>query len=177
MNLDLDITYYKERFIYDSNNLNMSLLVYLTGWERAFRIIIDHSPLGVGFQQFGYEPLRGYFLAKLVSVGGGGLNIYDGATLGSKIIGEFGFLGLFFLFMYVYYFFNKILTILINPEKNTNVTIFFACVYLSFSIYLFVRGMGYFSELPFLFLTSLIFFINQDCQNILYENKSKKYKI
>jgi len=177
INIDVDISYYKDRFIYDSNNLNMSLLVYLAGWERALSIMVDHSPIGVGFQQFGYEPLKGYFFAKLVSVGGGGLNIYDGATLGSKIIGEFGLVGLCFLFIYVYYFFNKILTILINSEKNTNVTIFFACVYLSFSIYLFVRGMGYFSELPFLFLSSLIFFMSKDFNNIFYEYQSKKSNI
>ena len=177
LNIDVDISYYQERFIYDSNNLNMSFLVYLAGWERALNIMVDHSALGVGFQQYGYEPLKGYFFTKLVSVGGGGLNIYDGSTLGSKIIGEFGLVGLFFLFMYFYYFFYKISAILIYSEKNTNATIFFACVYLSFSIYLFVRGMGYFSELPFLFLTSLIFFMNKDCQNRLYENKSKKYKI
>ncbi len=176
-NVDIDFLYYKERLIYSSTNLNMSLLVYLAGWERALSIMVDYSPIGAGFQQFGYEPLKGYFFAKLVSVGGGGLNIYDGATLGSKIIGEFGLVGLYFLSMYVYYFFNKILTILINPEKNTNVTIFFACVYLSFSIYLFVRGMGYFSELPFLFLSSLIFFMSKDFNNIFYEYQSKKSNI
>jgi hypothetical protein len=155
----------------------MSLLVYLSGWERALNIIVDHSPLGVGFQQFGYEPIEGYFLSKLVSIGGEELNVYDGSTLGSKIIGEFGLVGLYFLSMYVYYFFIKILTILINPDKNTSATVFFACVYLSFSVYLFVRGMGYFSELPFLFLTSLIYFISKDFINIFYEYQSKKSSI
>ena len=109
LNIDVDISYYQERFIYDSNNLNMSFLVYLAGWERALNIMVDHSALGVGFQQYGYEPLKGYFFTKLVSVGGGGLNIYDGSTLGSKIIGEFGLVGLFFYLCTFITFFIKFL--------------------------------------------------------------------
>ena len=37
---------------------------------------------------------------------GGGLNNYDGATLGANIIGQFGLVG-FFRSMYVYYFLIK----------------------------------------------------------------------
>jgi len=140
----------------------MSLLVYLSGWERAWKLLFLYSPLGIGFQQFGYEPLQGLFFEKLSNLGAAGLNIYDGSTLGSKIIGEFGLIGILFLVLYLYYFFKNVFNIITNPIKFNSITLFFACVYLSFSIYLFVRGMGFFSELPFLFLTAIIFFTDNN---------------
>ena len=162
ISIDIDYLYYTDRLLYSSSNNNMSILVYLTGWERAWNILFVYSPLGIGFQQFGYEQFQGYFLDKLINIGGGGLNKYDGSTLGSKIIGEFGLIGILLIVLYLYYLFKNILNIIINPSKFNHITLFFACVYLSFSIYLFVRGMGFFSELPFLFLTSLIFFTDKD---------------
>jgi len=162
LNIDIDFSYYVDRFIYNSDNYNMSILVYLTGWERAWNILLNYSPIGIGFQQFGYEHLQGYFYEKLIYVGGGGLNIFDGATLGSKVLGEFGLLGLLLFVLYFNYFFKNIINILFNPCKFKGITLFFACIYFSFSVYLFVRGMGYFSELPFLFFTSLVYLINKD---------------
>jgi hypothetical protein len=168
--IGIDFDYYLDRFIYSSDNYNMSLLVYLSGWERSLISIQDTLLFGVGFQQFGFEYLSGFFYDRLLIVGGNNLNIYDGASVGSKLVGEFGIFGIFFIMIYIFYFI-KIFFGLFRKNLNSidSLSIFYKASFLAFSFCIFIRGTGYFSELTLLFFSSVIYMFDK-----FYEIKSSK---
>ena len=168
--IGIDFDYYFDRFIYSSDNYNMSLLVYLSGWERALISIQNTLLFGVGFQQFGFDYLSGFFYDRLSIIGVNNLNIYDGASVGSKLVGEFGIFGIFFIMIYIFYFI-KIFFELLRKNLNSidSLNIFYKVSFLVFSFCIFIRGTGYFSELTLLFFTSIIYMLDKS-----YEIKSSK---
>jgi hypothetical protein len=108
----LDVSYFLERLDFTAVflNKNSSMLVFLSGWERAYLSFFDSFGFGVGFQQIGIVGPQGNFQIILQNLhhverwGGKGLNWNDGGTLGSKLIIEFGFLGLMLLLLYCFFF-------------------------------------------------------------------------
>jgi len=151
----LDLQYFLVRLDFSADNQNLSTLVFLSGWERAYLSFIESYGVGVGFQQLGFAGPEGELQIILQSLmGESGLNAKDGGTLGSKIVAEMGALGLILLLFYLFFSIRiakKFLQRQIIGPKN----IFFLGVYLLFSMELFMRGMGYFSLLSFLFLSSI----------------------
>ena len=111
---------------------------------------------GLGFNQLGIVGPQGELqpLIQTLTDGVSRLNVRDGGSTGSKLIAETGLLGLVLL---MFYFFSSIniLKQLIKRRLKSFKDIFFCGVFLIFSIELFVRGMGYFSILSFLFLSSI----------------------
>lgn len=156
----LDLQYFLERLDFSADNQNLSTLVFLSGWERAYLSFTASYGFGVGFQQLGFVGPEGELQIILQSLmGESGLNAKDGGTLGSKLVAEMGFLGLILLLFYLYFSIRlakKFLQRQIIGSKN----IFFLGVYLLFSMELFLRGMGYFSLLSFMFLSSF-YWINR----------------
>ena len=158
----LDISYFLERlnFTAASSLQNSSMLVFLSGWERAYLSFFDSFGFGVGFQQIGIVGPQGNFQIILQNLhhverwDGKGLNWNDGGTLGSKLIIEFGFLGLMLLLLYCFFAINILIKFWLQKIKGFK-NIFFFGVYLIFSMELFVRGMGYFSLTSFMFISSM----------------------
>jgi len=150
----LDLEYFLERINILGDIKNISTLVFLSGWERAYLSFIASYGFGVGFQQLGITGPEGELQIILKGLlGGVGLNIKDGGSLGSKLIAETGLLGLILLLSYLFFAIKlagKTMLRQISGSKD----IFFIGVYLLFSIELFVRGMGYFSLTSFLFISS-----------------------
>ena len=151
----LDLEYFLKRINIMEVNQNLSTLVFLSGWERAYLSFIASYGFGVGFQQLGITGPEGEMQIILKGLlGGVGLNMKDGGSLGSKLIAETGLLGLISLLFYLFFAIKlagKTLLRQISGSKD----IFFSGVYLFFSIEFFVRGMGYFSLTSFLFISSL----------------------
>jgi len=151
----LDLEYFLGRIDISADNRNLSTLVFLSGWERAYLSFTTSYGFGVGFQQLGIVGPEGDFQIILQGLlDGSGLNVKDGGSLGSKLITETGLLGLILLLFYLFFAYKVVRKFLLREIKGSK-NIFFLGVYLLFSIELFVRGMGYFSLTSFLFLSSL----------------------
>jgi len=151
----LDLSYFTERLNFSDDNSNLSTLVYLSGWERAYTGLQESYGIGLGLQQLGVVGEAGDYQVLLMSLlEGDNLNLFDGGSLASKIIAEFGLAGILSLLVYVYAALNvavKVVSGKIQGSRN----IFFSSVFLMFIIELFVRGMGYFSVTSFMFISSV----------------------
>ena len=157
---DMNIGYYSSRLVLSIHSQNLSAMVHLSGLERAYLNFKETLGLGVGFQQFGIIGSRGeamYFVEKLAGMES---NLLDGGTMVSKFVGEFGFLGVIMLLVYLVYFVK--IAIWLNKVSVSNMAshyykgIFFLSCFIMYCMDLFVRGTGYFSPTGFLFVTSLI---------------------
>lgn len=159
------VDYYLDRLDFFGESSNLSMLVYMQGWERAYLIFINTFGVGVGFQQFGIVGDVGEIQDKIELLAGERLNIFDGGSVSSKLIAEFGLLGLFAILIYLRHFFRFVKILHRYSISEISLEGFKEILYLSlfvmYSIDLFVRGTGYFSSSGFLFFASCIWlFIN-----------------
>lgn len=154
----IDLEYFLDRINFSMQSRNISVLVFLSGWERAYLSLVDSGGIGLGFQQLGIVGPEGDLQNNIRSINNNiALNINDGGTLGSKIISELGVMGLLLIISY-FYLFIKISKLFMMRKINGAKITFFSCIIIMFSIELFVRGMGYFSLLSFMFISSLLYF-------------------
>jgi hypothetical protein len=144
---------YLDLLIRDS--YNGSLLVMISGWERAVINLKDSRAMGFGFQQFGIRGRWGNATLKLVSIYGVPLCITDGGSITPKVIGEFGFLGTLLILIYSKFSFLKLREFrryCINPFVNADLKyIFYVTCIIGFIVSMFIRGVGYFTAESFLF--------------------------
>jgi hypothetical protein len=146
--------YFSNRLNFDIENDNLSVLVFMQGWQNSLIALQNSSYWGVGFQQFGILSDRGDISARLSGLGFSELNIYDGGTNGSKIIGEFGIFGIILLLCYVYVFCKSFMYIRSFDKKSKPHlnALYFSCI-ISYFPEIFVRGVGYFA--PSLYLVTM----------------------
>ncbi len=149
--------YFYERVdVSNDGSENLSMLVYLQGWEKIKLSLIHSNFIGLGFQNLGSEPFGNYYYL-IKQRGVEGLNWYDGSFLASKIIGEFGFLGAFLVFFLLCVSLSSGIILRKNFLKwkifSTEDQVCLVFVYILI-IELLVRGVGYFSPI---FFTALYF--------------------
>jgi hypothetical protein len=155
-------------FTVTSRDDNLSTLIYLSGLERGYLDLIHSYGLGIGFNNFGYMGPTGVYTAMAIQAMNGFLLCFnDGSFLFGKILGELGIIGIILTIIYIYYLI-KILIIFKTSKLERSKDILFASFFIMFSSYLFVRGMGYFSPITFMFLTSIYWYNLR-----LYSHKSK----
>ncbi|MAT79597.1 MAG: hypothetical protein CMD13_02550 [Flavobacteriales bacterium] len=170
-----DSDYFSSRLDFSSQNTNLTVLVFLQGWDEMFHSIRLTDGFGVGFQNMGNLPPSP--ISKLIKSLSGGfyMNRNDGAFLASKIISEFGFLGIFFVLLYLKAFFRSLFFLINmilknkNPLKrfNKRSLVVFAHMNIVFLIIeVFAAGTGYFTTGVFLFIMSLIILENDSKQKI-----------
>jgi len=153
----LDASYFLSRLSLSLTSSNSSVLVFLSGWERAYLGFFDSFGFGVGFQEIGIVGPQGELqkiLIKIHNNPGKGLNWNDGGSLAPKIITEFGLLGIMSILLYCYFAIRILMMFFLNKIKESK-NIFFFGAYLIFSIELFIRSVGYFSLTSFIFISSL----------------------
>lgn len=162
-----ELTYFLDRVDFSGESNNLSVLVFLSGYERAFLSFKETFGLGLGLQQLGYFGPEGKYMPVIVSLTGFRVNYNDGGTLSSKIVSELGILGVFLLLFYLKYFIKYFFVFRNFLLSNKSVylsyrdtKIFFVAVYLMMFLFLFVRGVGYFSGGTFLFVVSLFYLNN-----------------
>lgn len=157
------LEYYSSRVDISSGNQNLSTLVYLSGWERAYLNFEATFGLGVGFQQFGIIGSSGEVRESLGMLGMESLNLLDAGLVAPKFIGEFGLLAVLMLLAYLGYFVksaNWLRKISMGEVAlQTRPRVFFLSCFVMYCIDLFVRGTGYFSSSGFLFVASLMWII------------------
>jgi hypothetical protein len=157
---DLNLDYYSSRVLISIDSGNMSALVLLSGWERAYLNFKDTFCLGVGFQQFGIIGNRGEAMEFIVRKMGTDMNLLDGGTIGSKFVGEFGLCGVMMLLAYLICFaksarwLHEVSMSEVAPRDCKR--IFFLSCFVMYCIDLFIRGTGYFSPSGFLLIASLV---------------------
>jgi len=139
---------------------NLSTLVFLSGFERAYLSLMDSNFIGVGFNRMGYAGPMGEYQKILDELGYFELNLFDGGTTASKLITETGILGITLLLLYIYGF----IKVFFRLEKYITISDkLFIAYYISFSFELFIRGIGYFSPNLILLLASVyyLFFLKK----------------
>lgn len=140
--------YYLDRVNFSSNNDNVTVLVYLQGWEQIALSLTSGDIAGIGFQQAANAEVGtiGYMLADIL---GTFKNREDLGFLFAKLVVEFGYIALLFLATYLVAA-SLALRYVIRlvqgsaSRDNTAVVFFSSCIITFFLEFLF-RGVGYFS--------------------------------
>ncbi|STL91231.1 membrane protein [Escherichia coli] len=167
---DLDISYYTSRLDF-KNTTNLSVLVYLSGIERAFLNFITSYGLGIGFQQMGVNGEVGVYQQILADLDAPMLNIYDGSFISSKLISEFGFIGAIMCIFYLFIFFRFYLRFKKNKRYPPQYILAYS-FYMCFFIPLFIRGAGYINPYVFMLFSS-IFLCKYHAKIILMKSNVK----
>lgn len=169
--------YFTSRLTFSSDTTNTTALVYLQGLQDTQNSLELTNGLGLGFQMLGTQPPSTYafMIAKVMGNVNGELNREDGGFLAAKIISEFGYLGIYLMFAYLLYCFKCVITtrrILIKHRANDNITPLICYgIITTFSVELFVRGVGYFSPGVFIFLIAFFYLLNKKSQPYLQKNQ------
>jgi hypothetical protein len=127
-----------------SNNTNW---VYLQGFEEAFISLRNTYGIGLGPQQMGFEDPSGEYSQLVYSIQGDYINRYDGSIGFSKIISEFGVLGILICFIYLILFlksYNYLANLNQKKIQTSQYVILSHSFIYMFFVYMFVRGGGYF---------------------------------
>lgn len=157
------VSYVADRVSLTSQNL--SVLVFKSGWERAYLNFIDNFGFGIGFQQLGFVGPDGEILSNIMNITAGHKKIclYDASTVAAKLVSEFGIIAIVVLGLYsiyaIRYSVNLRVLSLDKVKIRDSRDVFFLACFLMFCIDLFVRGTGYFSSSAFLFIVSLIWIL------------------
>lgn len=133
--------------------MNASAIVWLNGWSQAFDTLIVTSGFGLGFNQMGCGDFIniGRF-SEHISLWTNGvvLNWNDGSFLASKLIAEFGLVGICItIFLLIKAFHAIFHFLMINEETNQdprNDYVIPAVGGICILLLLFVRANGYFLE-------------------------------
>ena len=168
-----NLVYYTDRLQLNDTE-NISALVFLSGWERALLNLSENSLFGIGFNQFGYDGIYGYYQNKIESHGLSELNLKDGGSLAPKLVAEFGFLGIILLSIYLVFFFKLFYRHKIKKfTHNFNyLDAFYYSIFMMSFVCIFLRNSGYFSPIIFLLLSSIIYLIKQNING--YSTSTKK---
>ena len=138
--------------VFDPDSTNLSVLVYLQGWQYFISSFEQFMGAGIGFQQLGQIRLdsSAQTVLELLNYP---LNQNDGSFLFSKLTVEFGIIGIILTY---YYLKNLIIIYLnINKIKNSSWNIFLISTYISLFILMFVRNSSYFNPAIFFFIVSV----------------------
>lgn len=159
-----DVDYFLPRMQLTTAASNLSALVWLQGWDEAMTGLRKTMGVGLGFQQLGVNGATGtvaHVIAEQFRIvdgtENGTLNLLDGGTLGAKLVGELGVLGIGAVgacSCLIYRSIRNLGEIAAQPA-GSSATAFFYCCVVSFSLDLFIRGTGYFSPSVLLFLTGV----------------------
>ena len=151
------LIYFIDRMNFFEPN-NLSTLVFLSGWERAYLNLLESNFFGIGFNQLGMNGLIGFYQSQIEIIYGlPKLNLLDGGSLAPKIISELGIFGIVFNLIYLFFFFKIIFKIKTYNLRANYLDIFYISSFLMASLSLYVRGSGYFSPAIFLYISSFIY--------------------
>lgn len=150
--IDPNLTnYFLSRVMLSEDNNNLSALVYMQGWADAVKSFNETNGLGLGFQMAGQnEPSQ---IGERIYQIAGMYKNRDGSFIASKLIIEFGVIGLILVAIYTYFLFQYIIrfkNISCVKEKVLS------GVFIGYSVEMFVRSNAYFAFGSTLFLISLL---------------------
>ena len=156
--LRLDLTYFLDRLSFSEDSSNVSVLVYLQGWEMMRATLFSGALWGIGFQQLGESDLNLWTSHLIVSIVGDDLNVRDGGFLVAKIVTELGVFGVVasaFLLCVSIKAAWKLRRIATTRRERPTDQILALCLVAAFLVDLVVRSNGYFSGTSFLYISAL----------------------
>lgn len=157
-----NVDYFTSRLVFSLDESNLSGLVFLQGWQNAYLALLDTFGWGSGFQQFGIASPTGEISAMLNALTGVELNLFDGGTTATKLLGEFGLLGAVLDVIFIVRA-AQAFWVLKRVSCMPDLVMFARCVDIGILIELFVRGVGYFS--PGIFVYLIMHFCNRVLKN------------
>lgn len=145
------ISYFTSRADISSHSRNLSVLVYIQGWEFLWRSLRLSHGWGLGFQQLGTSPLHLAITQVIRSYANGtALNTMGGSFVFSKLGSEFGVFGVLVTIAFAILCIKSVVTL--RTATHFRHDTFARCLIVAFGIDMFVRGTGYFYGAPLLFL-------------------------
>jgi hypothetical protein len=160
----VDLSYYLSRVDFASDNLNLSTLAYLQGWQLIGESLERSGGWGLGFQQLG---LHGTYVpaAQLIyAMSGEPENLLDGAFNFAKVVSEFGVFGLLLIMVFMKFWLRsiRVLRRIASGDTRSSSEVFGLCVIAGYIIEVFVRGAGYFTGTGILLVSALWITTQQD---------------
>jgi len=150
-----DFSHFLERVDFAGDNQNLSALVYLQGWQELWLALENTKWVGYGFQNMGTtEP--GSYADLIFSIWGDYKHRANGSFLASKIVAEFGIVGIIAVFVYLVFFIKSMLFV-INISRPVHrsgraakgssdaAQLLAHSMIIVFFFELFARSVGYFS--------------------------------
>lgn len=136
---------------------NLTALVYMQGWQLAYLNFTKTIGMGLGFQMLGEAPTQTGSISQKISVlsdDGSIANLADGGFLASKVIAEFGIIGLLLTLVYLVLIIKAIFLLIkkanykpvYHARRDVDLFLILVCsACLGYSVEYFLRGIGYFS--------------------------------
>lgn len=156
----VDLSYFQSRTDFSMESNNLSTLVYIQGWQMTDEAIRNTHGLGLGFQQLGINTTNVPAAVIIRSMRNGeDSNVLDGSFVASKLIGEFGILGIALVIKYIVMALKsgwELRKYALRKIKIDNLLILVNSSICGFFIEMFVRGSGYFSGTMLFFIASLL---------------------
>lgn len=174
--------YFSSRLTFEDTK-NLTTLVYLQGWDMAYLNLVSTNGLGIGFQMLGMSDIiLSDFTETISTITDKPHNLEDGGFLASKIISEFGIIGVLIIISYIYYLikfifysnrlWNEIqLSNDINYIQRLKKQLLLRGILFGFLVEVFLRGYGYFSPGVFLALV-IVFYLFSNSEIKCKSNKS-----
>jgi hypothetical protein len=161
----LGLDYYLNRLDFSGDVANLSNLVYVQGWQLMLESWTLSSGWGLGFQQLGTHQTQ-VSSAQLIRTITGGVdtNVMDGGFVLSKLVSEFGFLGIALALVFVVAAARCLKAL--RAGRGDPATTFARCVVLSYSVDMFIRGTGYFTQSTLLFVAAIVV-LNTNRQSVV----------
>lgn len=162
-------SYFWDRLDYSESNLNLSLLVYLNGWDMAWNSVVGSGGTGLGFQQLGVGRVPdGIHSDEIVRQASIMLNERDGGFLAAKVISEMGVVGILVTLIGAsigIWSSMKIRKVCLSgyspaDASENAILIFCHCVCAMFLLELLLRGGSYFTIGTVMYLAALAVLIS-----------------
>lgn len=156
----LDVTYFTDRLDLNYDSGNLSVLVYLQGWELATDSIARTSGWGIGFQQLGFGPINSPTADVILRLAGNDTNLKDGGFTLAKATSEFGAFG--FVAITLFGLLAGRVAMILRSVALGRRTLGLASVLAmsiicGYAVEAFIRGIGYFSGSTMLLLASILY--------------------
>ncbi|AIR68684.1 hypothetical protein OI70_01855 [Dickeya fangzhongdai] len=152
------IAYFGSRLTISDDTDNLTTLVFLQGLDDAKNALLESHGLGLGLQMAGTNGVGQYGYV-IQSLAGSDFNRNDGGFLASKIVSEFGAVGLLISIGYMLILkkaVNTINRIRDNTDMESTLLKIAMAVVIAYAVEFFLRGYGYFSPGLFLFVTMMM---------------------
>ena len=171
----LDITYFTDRLDLNYDSGNLSVLVYLQGWELASDSVARTSGWGLGFQQLGFGPINSPTADLVFRLAGNDSNLKDGGfTLakGTSEFGAFGFIAIIFYGLLAARAAWMLRAIALRKREATMAAVLAMSVISGYMVEAFIRGIGYFSGSTMMLVAALVFINGEKLSMLPRQNKS-----
>lgn len=150
----LELSYFTDRLNFTGDVVNLSNLAYVQGWQLVMESWVNTSGWGIGFQQLGMGNTQVPASEAIRTLTGGtDTNLTDGGFVLAKVVSEFGALGVLVVLGYIVLAVRCTLQ-LRNVRSDAAVTLA-RCVIVTYSVDMFFRGTGYFTQSGLVFIAAL----------------------